>query len=82
MSVAKKETELLRDRMRALKTACLEYHHKTSRGPGGAAICVCGAGGGGSYACGGLGELKDFIRYAGPLSPEWEERRKEILNWL
>lgn len=80
--IKERERELFRERMLALKTACLEFHRKHSRGPGGSAICVCGAGGGGSAACGGLGELKNFIRYAGPLSPEWEGRRKEILNWL
>ena len=44
----------------ALQKACNKSH---KGGPGGAAVCVCGAGGGGSEACGALRVLRDIVRY-------------------
>lgn len=54
-------------RVNALLTACCNQH----RGAGGAAMCICGAGSGGSAACGGLALLKRAI--TGP-----EEYRVEV----
>ncbi len=42
----------------ALLSACSKQH----RGAGGAAICICGAGCGGSEACNGLNLLKAALR--------------------
>lgn len=42
----------------ALEDACRAYHLKTSTGVGGAAICACGAGNGGSKACNALRALQ------------------------
>lgn len=52
--------EQLFDGWAALKEACRKSH---KGGPGGAAMCVCGANGGGSAACSMLGTLKNLIRY-------------------
>ena len=49
---------------KALKEACGAYHALHHSGmAGGAAMCVCGAGGGGSKACSMLKIIKDLIRY-------------------
>lgn len=42
------------EQWRALEDACRMFHLKTSTGIGGAAICACGAGNGGSRACNAL----------------------------
>lgn len=44
----------------ALRHACQRQH---KGGPGGAAVCVCGAAGGRSEACAMLSTLRDLIRY-------------------
>lgn len=49
------------DDIAALKTACRKSH---SGGPGGAAICVCGAACGGSQACSALSMIKNVLKYA------------------
>ncbi len=61
----------------ALRQACRASHKP---GPGGAAICVCGAACGGSTACGMLGTLQDMIRYipAEKLPEDWQERIAEL----
>lgn len=41
----------------ALRTATNEFHRKNTTGIGGAAICICGAGNGGSLACNALKTL-------------------------
>lgn len=55
-----KEKERLFDGWAALRRACNASH---SGGPGGAAMCVCGAGGGGSSACSMLRTIKELIKY-------------------
>jgi len=62
----------------ALRNACNKQH---PRGPGGCAVCVCGAGGGGSEACSMLAVLRDLIRYmpTESLPAEWR-RRVETLQ--
>ena len=63
--------------VQSLFKAANEYHMKRSR-PGGAAMCVCGAGGGGSKACSGLAIVRDFFRYA-----EWgDEKNREMFDEL
>ena len=62
----------------ALVEAAGEYHQKHSRGPGGAAMCICGAGGGGSKACRGLAVIRTFLRYAKWGDPEWQERYERL----
>ena len=79
---AQRLRELDTEGVRALRSACLEYHQKNSRGPGGAAMCVCGAGGGGSKACRGLAVIRDFFRYADMKRPEWQKRFEEIRAML
>lgn len=56
-----------------LRAACNKQHPRRA---GGAAMCICGAGGGGSHACQMLATLRDLIRYLPDesLSPEWRER--------
>ncbi len=48
----------------ALFDAAADYHKKHSKGAGGAAVCVCGAGCGGSKACRGLALVRDLFRYS------------------
>jgi hypothetical protein len=47
----------------ALREACRLYHAAHQKGPGGARVCVCGAGGGGSQACSMLSLLRALILY-------------------
>ena len=70
----KRMRELDREGIRELFRAAGEYHQKYSKGPGGAAVCVCGAACGGSEACRGLAAVRDFLRYASWGDPGWEER--------
>lgn len=63
----KRMQELLIQGITDLKTLCRKSH---KGGPGGAAICICGAGGGGSSACGALRVIRDAIRYKGQMSEE------------
>ena len=65
----------------ALFEACGEYHAKRSR-PGGAAICICGHGCGGSSACSGLSILRDLFRYADFKDPNWRERFEFVQRCL
>lgn len=60
--------------LRALFVACGEYHAKHNKGAGGARMCICGAGCGGSPACRGLSVLRDLFRYADFNSQEWRNR--------
>lgn len=57
-----RELERLHREWYDLRKACCDFHGK-SRGPGGAAMCVCGQGGGGSSACNMLGIIRNAIRY-------------------
>jgi hypothetical protein len=72
--------ELDRQGIRALFDAAGEYHQKHNKGPGGAAVCVCGAACGGSSACRGLAVLRDLFRYMDIDRPTsvWAERFKFI----
>ncbi len=55
----------------ALKKACYKSHEK---GPGASRMCICGAGGGGSEACGGLGLIKNILVFGcAPLKGSEEE---------
>jgi len=45
----------------ALRAACLKQH---PGGPGGSAMCICGAGGGGSSACSGLKMVRVLLSVA------------------
>lgn len=71
-----------REGLMALFDAAQEYHAKHSRGPGGAAICVCGMGGGGSKACRGLSILRDIFRYAKFDDPEWQKRFSKVQAYI
>jgi hypothetical protein len=64
-------------RWAALKAACRKQH---KGGPGGAAMCVCGANGGGSDACGTLGIIKSLILYMPTdlLPAEWQKRIADL----
>lgn len=66
--------ELDTEGVRELFQAAGEYHQKHSKGPGAAAMCICGAGCGGSRACRGLGVLRDLFRYADFDDTKWIER--------
>lgn len=68
--------------IRELFRACGDYHQKHSKGPGAAAVCVCGAGCGGSKACRGLSVVKEFLRYAKWGDPKWEKRYEQIASWF
>jgi len=79
------ERERLHKEWYALRDACSDYHHNKKRGgggPGGAHICVCGAGCGGSTACGMLGELSSMIRYADPVTAELDPHHKAMILTL
>ena len=58
----------------ALFVAAGEYHQKHCKGPGAAAVCICGAGIGGSPACRGLWVLRDLFRYGDPDNSAWRDR--------
>jgi len=66
-----------------LKAACRAVHEK-QRGPGGAAVCICGMGCGGSSACSALGILRNHIRYGDLKSsnPECQQFIDQLRNWL
>lgn len=68
--------------VRELFRAAEEYHQKHSKGPGGAAVCVCGSGGGGSKACRGLSVLRELFRYAEWGDPKWRERYEMLQQWF
>jgi hypothetical protein len=55
-----KEKKRLFEDWHALREACNMYHKP---GIGGAAMCICGAGGGGSKACSMLKVIKSIIMY-------------------
>lgn len=82
-SEASKEAfdQLMRKRFAALFDACRKSH---KGGPGGQAICVCGAGSGGSPACAALGMIRDFFRYCPTdrLPAEWREQAVRIHELL
>ena len=69
-----RQRELDADGIAGLFRAVGEYHRKHSNGPGGAAICICGAGCDGSRACRGLEILCDLFRYAEWGDERWRER--------
>lgn len=50
------------ERWQALKAAAFEAHDKT-KGPGGAAMCICGQNGGGHAACCMLREFESLVSY-------------------
>lgn len=63
----------------ALREACRNYHAKHTTGVGGAAICACGMGGGGSLACRPLKMLDELRGEAQDLqfiSPSFKEKRQ------
>lgn len=64
-----------------LREAAYEYHKKRSR-PGGAAMCACGMGGGGSSACRAYANLRDFFRYADLDKPEWREAFEDFKRYF
>lgn len=59
----------------ALKRACFEQHNHKG-GAGGARMCICGMGCGGSDACSGLAMLKNYIMMKLGLTREF------FLTWL
>ncbi len=66
--------------IKALYKAAGDYHAKQSKGPGGAAICICGAASGGSDACTALALIRDIFRYADFQSKDanWQAQFKLI----
>jgi hypothetical protein len=73
------EEDLMAERWFGLMEACRKSHSGVA---GGAAMCICGAGGGGSRACSMLAILRDFVRYVpkDKLSKEWQEQADKILR--
>lgn len=57
----------------ALRAAAWEFHRKRATGVGGAVVCICGAGNGGSAAC---AALKTLTR----LKDEVDDLL-DVLNW-
>ncbi len=47
----------------ALREACRQAHKP---GPGGAAMCYCGRGGGGAACCSALRQVRDFLAALDP----------------
>ncbi len=74
--------ELDSEGIRELFKAAGEYHNTHSKGPGGAAICICGAACGGSKACRGLSVIRTMLRYAKWGDPAWEERYEQLAQWF
>ena len=74
--------ELDEEGVRELFRAACEYHEKHSKGPGGAARCVCGAACGGSKACRGLSVIRQFLRYAKWGDARWKNRYELIQQWF
>lgn len=64
MSDQERLRELDLEGLHAIRDACLLYHRNHGSGIGGAAMCSCGAGGGGSTACRGLSIIRDFFQAA------------------
>jgi hypothetical protein len=60
----------------ALREACRKQHPK---GPGGAMICACGAGAGGSAACSMLRTIH-YLIVSSDDRPEWWESQMEALR--
>jgi len=73
---SEREQELTWQRMRALKDACRASHKD---GPGGAAMCICGAECGGSAACGALMEIRSLLSVA-KVPPAYRPRL-EAIKW-
>lgn len=74
--------ELDAEGIRELRVAAQEYHNRHSRGPGAAAMCICGNGTGGSKACRGLAVIRDLFRYANFDDPQWRERFEFVQRCL
>jgi hypothetical protein len=74
MTTDERMRDLDAEGIEALFDAAGEYHKKHSKGAGGSAVCVCGAGCGGSKACRGLSILRDLFRYADFSDPNWKSR--------
>jgi hypothetical protein len=74
--------ELDAEGVRELFRACGEYHQKHSKGPGAAAMCVCGTGCGGSKACRGLSVVRGFLRDAEWGDPRWKVRYELMQQWF
>ncbi len=80
--MTKEETERLHKEWYALRDACCDYHGNKKRGgggPGGARVCVCGAGCGGSVACNMLAELRSMIRYADPITAQLTDYHRAMM---
>lgn len=76
MSLTSAERERFLKGWSALRDACRKQH---PRGPGGAALCACGAGCGGSEACFMLRIVRDLIE-ASDERPDWWENYMEALR--
>lgn len=68
---------------RELKAACRAIHEQ-NKGPGGAVVCICGMGCGGSSACLALGILRDMVRYGNLTSdkPSVQTFMNALRNYL
>ena len=65
----------------ALREACNAQHRAEMKGrAGGAVVCLCGHGCGGSAACSMVGRLQNLVRYlpTGSLPDEWRTIVEEL----
>lgn len=68
-------------RFDALRQVCRASH---KGGAGGAAMCICGAGGGGSDACAALGRLQNLVTHipTDKLPLPWKKEVEALRNLM
>jgi tRNA A37 threonylcarbamoyladenosine dehydratase len=73
------EREKLMQQISALKAACAESHTSSI---GGAAMCICGRGNGGSAACNALRNLRQLLMAVGAVQNGREGDLEVWREWL